>query len=277
LFADLERSIAELDREKDEIVSMIQTFCWKGIHKKKHLPGTTGDFGGFVLEGSQPPKRAVPEEVRRKYQSWFTAVRAIVAHNQPDRIQELDNLYSTPAKRTGKVRAEPCIKELLTSGYISESDQILLADLIGAQADILAAVPRHLTYSLLDMQLATYAELMDDELLAARELLRGGFLRPAGVLAGVMLERHLKNLLRRRTPPVKVPERATLGKVNDLCRDAVYDVVAWRKVQHLTDLRNLCSHETGREPTATEIRELMDGVSALLKTQFQIGKDAGAS
>ena len=90
--------------------------------------------------------------------------------------------------------------------------------------------------------------------------------RPAGVLAGVVLERHLKNLLRKHTPPIKYTKNATLSSLNGLCKDTVYDLVTWRRVQHLTDLRNLCAHDKTREPSKNEVEELVDGVSAVLKT-----------
>jgi hypothetical protein len=139
-------------------------------------------------------------------------------------------------------------------------------DLIQNQFDILAAVPSHLRFSIYDVELEAYSVLMDDELDAAQHLLSKGFLRPAGVLAGVILERHLKNLLRKHTPPIKYRKNATLSSLNDLCKETVYDLVTWRRVQHLTDLRNLCAHDKTREPSKDEVSELIDGVSAILKT-----------
>ena len=93
---------------------------------------------------------------------------------------------------------------------------------------------------------------MDDEVQAARHLLSRGFLRSAGALVGVVLERHLKTLLRKHTLPIRYPKKAGLSKLNDLCKDTIYDLVTWRKVQHLTDLRNLC--ECGRLSWGLTIR-----------------------
>jgi len=200
-----------------------------------------------------PEKSPLPPDVGRIYQQWYSAARVILAKNQPDRLAEFDEAYSA-------------IQQMIQRRYVMKDEQFRLMDLINAQFDILAAVPSHLRFSIYDIELEAYSVLMDDELEAARHLLSKGFSRPAGVLAGVILERHLKNLLRKHTPPIKYRKNATLSSLNDLCKSAVYDLVTWRKVQHLTDLRNLCAHDKTREPTKDEVTELIGGVSAILRT-----------
>ena len=81
-----------------------------------------------------------------------------------------------------------------------------------------------------------------------------------------MFQLHLKNLLRKYIPPIKFKEKDGLAIINDLCKDAIYDLVVWRKIQHLIDLRNLCDHDKEREPTKNEVADLISGVSALIKT-----------
>jgi hypothetical protein len=42
----------------------------------------------------------------------------------------------------------------------------------------------------------------------------------------------------------------------------------WRKVQYLGDIRNLCSHQKDTEPTEEQVKELIDGVNAVIKNIF---------
>lgn len=158
------------------------------------------------------------------------------------------------------------MRQFLSLTYMSQEEQFAAMDSLRQQSAILHAVPDHVLYSAIDLELEAYATLMDDELSAARTLFKRGFLRPAGALAGVILERHLKNLLRKNVPPVASRKNAMLGTLNDLCKEAVYDVVVWRRVQHLTDIRNLCVHEKERDPAPAEVDELLTGVSGILKT-----------
>lgn len=60
-----------------------------------------------------------------------------------------------------------------------------------------------------------------------------------------------------------------VSDLNDPLKAAgVYDVPTWRKIQHLADIRNLCDHKKGREPTESEVAELIAGVSTIVKTIF---------
>jgi len=114
--------------------------------------------------------------------------------------------------------------------------------------------------------LEAYSKLSDDLLESAQHLLSKGFARPAGVMAGVVLERHLKNLLRKYNPPIKYTKSSTLSKLNDLCKETVYDLITWRKMQLLIDIRNFSAHDNTREPTKNEVDELIRGVKALVLT-----------
>ncbi|MBN2379466.1 hypothetical protein JXM67_06650 [candidate division WOR-3 bacterium] len=258
----MKEAIRELERQKNELLEAIQVTGWKDDRprrKTREIRERTDillDFGENVIPATAP----LPLNAGVTYQKWFSAARVIIAKNQPDRLSEFDSLYSRKDSR-----GPYAIKDYLGKPNIEKEQQFRLMDLINTQFEILAAVPEHLEYSLYDIELTAYSILMDDELGAARYLLKNGFLRSAGALAGVILERHLKNLLSKHTPPIKYPKKATLAPLNDLCKDKIYDVTVWRKVQHLFDLRNLCDHDKEREPTKEEVAELIDGVSAHLK------------
>jgi hypothetical protein len=110
------------------------------------------------------------------------------------------------------------------------------------------------------------ADLFDNELEAAQELNRKGFGRGAGAVAGVVLERHLSRIVAKHDlkPRKGAP---TINDLNQLLKDSdVIDTATWRFVQHLGDLRNLCDHDKGRDPTKDQIGDLIAGVSKIVKT-----------
>lgn len=260
MLSKLNEAIRELERQKGELLEAIQKAGWKDDRPHRKTRETIVETGIELLSlGTQvvPATAPLPVNANATYQKWYSAARVIIAKNQPDRLSEFDGLYSR--------KDSSAIKDYLGKPNIEKKQQFRLMDLINTQFEILAAVPEHLKYSLFDIELTAYSILMDDELGAAKYLLKNGFLRSAGALAGVILERHLKNLLRKHTPPIKYREKATLGPLNDLCKDEIYDVAVWRNVQHLADLRNLCDHDKEREPTKEEVTVLIDGVSAHLK------------
>ena len=80
----------------------------------------------------------------------------------------------------------------------------------------------------------------------------------------MILERHLQRAavnhrvtLTKRSP--------TIADLNDPLRaGGVYDVPLWRRIQHLADIRNLCSHQKEREPTDDEVLDLITGVRSVV-------------
>ena len=255
LLNKLEQAIQEIKLQKDELLENIQAIGWKDDRPIAKIPPESHivEFPD-LLERRVPERAPLPGDARSIYQKWYSAVRTIIAKNQPARIKEIDQIYSKD------------ICGLINDKYLSKEIQFKLMDCINQQFDILAAVPDHLKSSLYDIELTAYSILMDDEISAARHLHLRGFLRPAGALAGVILERHLKLLLDKHDPPIKYSVKAPISTLNDLCKDGnIYDLIEWRKIQHLADLRNLCDHDREREPTEQEVMELINGVSSILK------------
>lgn len=258
---DLQKAINRLEQDKNDLLKKTEKECWKDDrHENKKIPAKTILDDLEVISNLAEEKRLLPPDVGRLYQHWYSAAKTIIDKNQPSRTAEFENIY-LPNKTKDAIG----IKQLIAHRYITKDEQFKLMDLIDAQFNILAAVPSHLKFSIYDIELTAYAILMDDEIIAANHLLKNGFIRPAGALSGVILERHLKNLLRKHTPPIKYKEKDTLAALNNLCKETIYDLVTWRKVQHLADIRNLCDHAKEREPTIDEVDELINDVSAMLK------------
>ena len=136
------------------------------------------------------------------------------------------------------------------------------------QLEILQSANVRFKTSLFNIQQILQADLFDSELDAARELLKNGFLRGSGAIAGVVLEKHLGQVsanhqitTRRKNP--------SISDWNDLLKNAgVIDEPTWRFIQRLSDLRNMCDHSKDRDPTKDEVQELIDGSEKTVKTLF---------
>lgn len=125
-----------------------------------------------------------------------------------------------------------------------------------------------LDLKLKDISGVLQADLFDNELEAAKELLEKGHVRAPGVLAGVTLERHLAHVSDKHNLKLS-KKKPSISDYNDALKNSgIYDVPDWRLIQRLGDIRNLCVHSKGREPTKDEVRELIDGVSKVIKTIF---------
>jgi hypothetical protein len=87
-------------------------------------------------------------------------------------------------------------------------------------------------------------------------------------LAGVVLERHLQRAATNHGITIR-KKAPTISDLNDPLKQAgAYDVPTWRKIQLLADIRNICSHEKGQDPTTEQIDELILGVNSIVKSVF---------
>jgi len=136
------------------------------------------------------------------------------------------------------------------------------------QVLILRAAAERLGSSLFDIQRLVQADVFDSELDSANELAKRGFLRAAGAVAGVVLEKHLGQVCRGHDVEVKKKD-PHICDFNDLLkREEVIETPTWRFIQRLGDLRNICDHDKKREPTKDEVVELISGVAKVMKTVF---------
>jgi hypothetical protein len=212
-----------------------------------------------------------------KYQGWYSEAGAVIGQLLPARREEFEHLYRGDPKRKSIEATTYSIRDWLLGARASRNKYTgdMPFDDLGAmgmrffqQLEILSAVQRRFESSLLDIAQLARADLFDSEVEAARELLKHGFLRAAGIVAGVVLEKHLQQVSEVRKVNIR-KKNPTIGDLNDPLKDAaVYDIPTWRQIQRLADLRNLSGHNKDREPTPDEVGELIDGVAKVSKTVF---------
>lgn len=136
------------------------------------------------------------------------------------------------------------------------------------QREILKSAEARFESSLFDMVQLVRADLFDSELEAGRELVKHGFLRAAGAITGVVIEKHLAQVCANHGVTINKKD-PTINVFNDALKDAaVVDIPIMRQIQRLADIRNLCDHNKHREPTKDEVTELVDGADKLCKTLF---------
>ena len=211
------------------------------------------------------------------YQCWYTESFVVVKQLLPDRLAEFEQLYLGNGRRKEINISTYTIQDWLrgvraatnrATGRKRFDDFAAMSMLFVNQLDILKSVQARFGSSLFDIRQMVQADLFDSDLDAARELEKQGFLRAAGTIAGVVLEKHLGQVMDNHN--VKIRKRnPTISDFNDaLKNDGVLDVPSWRQIQRLGDIRNLCSHSKEREPTREETDELIDGVDKYTKTLF---------
>lgn len=109
------------------------------------------------------------------------------------------------------------------------------------------------------------ADLFDSEVEVSKELNKKGFHRAAGVICGVVIEKHLRHVCENHKITI-VKKHLTIADFNDLLKtNETIEVATWRFIQRLGDIRNLCGHNKEREPTKEEVEELLLGTEKIIK------------
>ncbi|MBM4462409.1 MAG: hypothetical protein FJ012_03600 [Chloroflexi bacterium] len=221
-------------------------------------------------------KKGEPEAGRTfqfSYQAWYSEAHEVIRQILPNRLNEFKELYQGSEKRKPIDKNTYTIRDWLLStrspvemfAYFDDTGIVLAR--FQMQRQILESAKARFESSLFDIRQIVRADLFDSELQSARELLKNGFIRAAGAIAGVVAEKHLEEVCHNHNVAMK--KKPTMSTLNDALKDQdVIDVPEWRFIQRLGDLRNLCDHNRKREPTEEEVLGLIDGVDKIMKTVF---------
>jgi hypothetical protein len=212
---------------------------------------------------------------REKYQAWYSEAQALVKQVLPDRLSDFQSYYEYPRVRKDISFRNYMIRDYLQGLIITRGwDGNVITDGKAAipefvqQLNIVKAARDKLDSALIDLTAILQADLFDSEIDSARALAKAGYLRAGGAICGVVLEKHLRQvsdahsiIIRKKNPGI--------SDLNQALKDKDFiSVPQWRFIQHLADIRNLCDHAKGKEPTKDEIEDLLAGTEKVLKTVF---------
>ncbi|MBI3248421.1 MAG: hypothetical protein HYZ50_18115 [Deltaproteobacteria bacterium] len=214
-------------------------------------------------------------EFGAQYQNWYTRTLPLVKALAPDRFVEFRAYYEADPKRKSIEPTTYVLRDYVNGiapapdwrGEVAFDHHHAVVFSLLNQARILASLSSRIETVLSNVEGHLLAEIEDRELAAAMGLAKSN-LRAAGTLAGVVLERHLGQVTANRS--IKISKKdPTIGDLNEMLKkEGTYELPTYRKIQYLADIRNICCHNKGREPSPEEVKELLSGVAAIIKTVF---------
>lgn len=106
------------------------------------------------------------------------------------------------------------------------------------------------------------ADIIDDGLSQAEELLNSNYKDPACVIAGVCLETSIKELCDRNSIP-----HSKLDKMNaDLKKAGIYNTGMQKQITAWADRRNDAAHGNWNEYTKNDVKMMIEGVRSFIGT-----------
>lgn len=204
-----------------------------------------------------------------EYEKFYTLGLKVVRAISPDRLDDFIKQYKDDRRK--EVSAASYLISDAIVGYKHTFGGYSKASAIPrmlTQISILKAVRDNLSKSLNDIDALIRADLFDSELDSASYLLKHGHIRAAGAVAGVVLETHLGVIAERHGFKSRKKNPTIAEYIEFLKTEGVIDVVVWRRIQSLADIRNLCDHQKGREPSKDDVTDLIAGVNRIIKEVY---------
>ena len=258
------KDLSELIKKGNKLHNAIQFYCLPKEFTKQVIDELGDKADEFIAN--------IPSFLD-DYQKWYSEALVLIKQLLPDRLIDFIRYYEKPKGRKDityeNYRIEDCLQNLIIyRGLQKVLGPEAAIPHFQQQLAILNSVDARFESSLFDIRQLVQADLFDSELEAATELNNKKFSRAAGALAGVVLERHLGQVcdnhninIRKRNP--------TISDFNDaLKKSEVIEIVQWRFVQSLGDIRNLCDHDKKVEPTTDQVDDLISGTMKIIKTMF---------
>jgi hypothetical protein len=119
-----------------------------------------------------------------------------------------------------------------------------------------------------DIRRLIRADLLDDFISQAEEILASGYNEAAVSLGGAILEDTLRKLCDKHTPPITYPAKTTIDALNvELARAQVYDKLVQKQITAIAHLRNDADH--GRSLGTVKLNDAED----MLKWLRRFGSD----
>jgi len=209
------------------------------------------------------------------YQLWYSKSLPVIRQLLPERYQEFQDQYK-PERRSDQILdfltysiSDYLLGIRVTRGKVNVFDPYSpFSSKFHLQLSILLSAADRVDSLLTDMEGVLQSDLFKHELLAADELFKKKHLRSAGTLTGVSLEMHLGRVCMNHNISM-TKKSPTISDFNEALKSAnIIDVPTWRHIQLLGDIRNLCAHAKGREPTNDEISDLISGTKKIQSTVF---------
>jgi hypothetical protein len=228
---------------------------------------------GMIKEAQKKiiEKKKIPS-FKQEYESWYSEALILIKQVLPERLVDFSILYKND-KRKEIDFLTYTISDYLIGLTTTRAGQVLVdgkaaLPKFNQQTNILKSVQRRFESSLFDIKQIVQADIFDDELDSASELLKNGFLRGAGAIAGVILEKHLSQVyIDHEIKGIK--KNPSINDFNDILKtNNVIDVPTWRFIQLLGDIRNICDHNKEIEPTKDNVIDLINGVKKIIKSVF---------
>lgn len=260
---------------KERFIRDIDLLIKRGISLQRGLYNELKDEYKEAIDklSDEDKKLFFDAKFKENYHAWYNESLVLIKQLMPERIEDFVSLYRLPKRKETEITALTyTISDYLVGAIVRDCLGCVVVDGTAAvkkfeqQFLIVSSLKKRFDSSLYDIKQLVQADLMDSEIESAKVMLKNGFLRPAGAICGVVLEKHFAVVCEMHNikPNKKNP---CINDYNQLLKEeGIIDVPTWRKICYYADIRNLCDHNKKEEPNKEQLQDLVNGTEKIIKT-----------
>lgn len=208
-----------------------------------------------------------------KYQYWYSESLVLVKQLLPDRLEDFKLLFNKNRKRKEITWENFSIEDYLEGREVQRwwktiVERNMCIPKFAQQVYIIKSIKKRFESSLFNIKQLVQADLFDSEVDVAEELCKKWFYRASWAVLWVVLESHLQQIITNHNLEVKKKNPMLNDLTEVLKSNNIIQVLEWRKLQHLADIRNTCDHKKGVEPKKEDIEDLINWVKRAIKNIF---------
>lgn len=261
---------------KDKYIKDLNSLILRGVELQRGLYNELRDEykDSFDKLSADEKEKFLKASFKDNYNSWYNESLSVIKQLMPERLDEFVSYYKILKRKDQDISyLSYTISDYLLGVVVKELGQVKVGGTAAVpkfqqQLQIVLPLKKRFESSLYDIKQLVQADLMDSEIDSAKLLLKNGFLRAAGAICGVVLEKHFSTICQARGLK-QSKKNPCLNDYNQLLKDeGIIDTPTWRKISYLADIRNLCDHNKKDEPTKDQLTDLVNGTEKIIRTVF---------
>lgn len=202
-----------------------------------------------------------------KYNEWYNESLSVIKQLIPERYDDFVGYYKASKRKALTYETYVISDYLIRLSTVTLSKKSVVRK-FQQQINIVKSLKERFNSSLYDIKQLLQADIFDSELESASELCKKGFYRAAGAVCGVVIEKHLQQVVISHGLSIS-KKHPTINDYNDLLKNNnIIDIATFRRIQLMGDIRNECDHNKNSEPKKESIEELIDLTNKLIKNVY---------
>jgi len=208
------------------------------------------------------------------YEKWYTEVLLFIKKFIPDRLNDFIILYKDEKRKKLDILSytiSDAIRGITLTNNISYDvicSPSSAYQKMRQQVEILHSIIKIIDSKIFVYESEIRADLFDSEIDSATQLCQKGFLRAAGAICGVIIEKHLEQICIAHKFKITKKDPTINDFNEEIKKNNIIDIPTWRNLQFLADIRNICCHNKNQEPTKEQVQDLISGTKKIISTIF---------